>query len=118
LLDFGIAKLLASHNPEPPTILPDGSKFLTPDYASPEQILGSPITTVSDVYSLGIILYEILAGRRPYYFGQCSGEDLRNKISDVTIPPPSSTLRQESQTREFPPKHSTSATLSREARKV
>ncbi|HKH46228.1 MAG TPA: tetratricopeptide repeat protein [Thermoanaerobaculia bacterium] len=93
LLDFGIAKLLASHNPEPPTILPDGSKFLTPDYASPEQILGLPITTVSDVYSLGIILFELLAGQRPYYFGQCSGAELRQRISEVAITPPSEAFR-------------------------
>jgi tetratricopeptide (TPR) repeat protein len=68
LLDFGIAKLL---NPElfqsiavtGPTI-----RLMTPEYASPEQVRGDPITTSSDIYSLGVMLYELLTGRRPYKF--------------------------------------------------
>ena len=67
LLDFGIAKLL---NPElaDATLAPTGNhgKPMTPGYASPEQVTGRPITTASDVYSLGVLLYELLAGRRPY----------------------------------------------------
>ena len=68
LLDFGIAKLLDTN--------PDGTeadtrtelRVLTPEYAAPEQIRGDPITTATDVYALGAVLYELLAGRRAHRF--------------------------------------------------
>ncbi len=65
LLDFGIAKLLAPGDRET-TLTQTGQRVLTPDYASPEQVRGEPITVTSDVYSLGVVLYELLAGQRPY----------------------------------------------------
>jgi non-specific serine/threonine protein kinase/serine/threonine-protein kinase len=67
LLDFGLAKLLRRDEDGPgdgptETALP----LLTPDYASPEQVRGEHITTATDIYSLGVVLYELLTGRRPY----------------------------------------------------
>ncbi len=66
LLDFGIAKLLETDGPADVTAV-DRQRF-TPDYASPEQVRGEPITTVSDVYALGALLYELLAGGSPHRF--------------------------------------------------
>ena len=68
LLDFGIAKLLDT---EAITRLGDaGATPMTYQYASPEQVMGEPITTASDVYSLGVRLYELVTGRLPYRRGQ------------------------------------------------
>lgn len=67
LLDFGIAKILDHKRVQQTVAVTQaGDRLLTPDHASPEQILGRPVTTASDVYSLGILLYELLGGRRPY----------------------------------------------------
>jgi serine/threonine-protein kinase len=66
LLDFGIAKLLTEGEANETELTRMGGRALTPDYASPEQIAGDTITTASDVYSLGVILYELLTGERPY----------------------------------------------------
>lgn len=63
LLDFGIARLLDPELDE--TVTGTGSRPLTPAYAAPEQLRGEPITTAADVYALGVVLYELLAGRRP-----------------------------------------------------
>ena len=68
LLDFGIAKFVhpADVYPMPNAATEMSGRALTPDYASPEQISGDNISTASDVYSLGVVLYELLAGSRPY----------------------------------------------------
>lgn len=64
LLDFGISKLVSQDIDEMQT--QTEFRALTPAYASPEQIRGEPISTASDIYSLGVILYELLTGKRPY----------------------------------------------------
>ena len=79
LLDFGIAKLLAAE-PETSDTTQTIARRLTPEYASPEQLRGDAITTVSDVYSLGVLLYVLLTGRRPYRVPTRTFEELTNAV--------------------------------------
>ena len=65
LLDFGVAKLLSSEPGSSP-LTQTADRMMTPEYASPEQIRGDNITTSSDVYALGVLLYELLAGKQPF----------------------------------------------------
>ncbi len=85
LLDFGIAKLLSQDaldgSSQPTTV---GSRPLTPEYASPEQIQGQALSTVSDVYSLGVLLYKLLTGQRPNPPGHSARAP--QDTEDVTVP--------------------------------
>jgi serine/threonine protein kinase len=65
LLDFGIAKLLEPDQTGETELTLNGFGAMTPNYASPEQVRGEMITTGSDVYSLGVLLFELLTGERP-----------------------------------------------------
>ncbi len=77
LLDFGIAKLLQSEA-DGDELTRDGQRAMTPDYAAPEQLRGEPVSTATDVYSLGVLLYQLLAGRHPTARPQASAvESLR-----------------------------------------
>ncbi len=83
LLDFGIAKLLqpegaAETAPETGTLM----RLMTPEYASPEQVRGRRITTASDVYSLGVVLYELLSGRQPYRVTTGDPEEIIRVVCD------------------------------------
>jgi serine/threonine protein kinase/tetratricopeptide (TPR) repeat protein len=91
LLDFGIAKML--HGDISTTSITQtmtGMRMLTPDYASPEQIRGEAITTATDVYSLGVLLFELLTGRAPYAFPSGSILEVQRVICETEPPPPSS----------------------------
>ncbi len=70
LLDFGIAKLLNPALGRVEVLTRPTMRIMTPEYASPEQVRGEVVGTRSDVYSLGVLLYELLCGRRPYHFAK------------------------------------------------
>jgi serine/threonine-protein kinase len=83
LLDFGIAKLIPEGPASETQLTLLGGRALTPDYASPEQIAGEPLSTSSDVYSLGVVLYELLTGVRPYRLKRDSRGALEDAILSV-----------------------------------
>ncbi len=80
LLDFGIAKLLHPDTIGAAPVTAAARRLMTPRYASPEQVQGEAMTTASDVYSLGVVLYELLTGRRPYRIESDLETDIREVI--------------------------------------
>ncbi|MEY2519688.1 MAG: eukaryotic-like serine/threonine-protein kinase, partial [Verrucomicrobiota bacterium] len=80
LLDFGIAKLIEGQDAFTQMQTLPGA--MTPDYASPEQVRGEAMTTSTDVYSLGVLLYEILTGQRPYRLKTRSPDEIARAITD------------------------------------
>jgi eukaryotic-like serine/threonine-protein kinase len=93
LLDFGIAKIMdAEHFPRSiePTVT--AMRLMTPEYASPEQIRGEAITTASDVYSLGVLLYYLLTGHLPYRLSSRSPHEMARAICEIEPEKPSTAV--------------------------
>jgi tetratricopeptide (TPR) repeat protein len=94
LLDFGIAKLLdPSADGAPMALTAAGARLMTPDYASPEQVRGEPITTATDVYSLGAVLYELLTGQRAHNVEASSADEIEKEICSQEPKKPSTVAR-------------------------
>lgn len=106
LLDFGIAKL---QNPGlsgvPFPVTRSSLRVMTPEYASPEQIRGEPLSTTSDVYSLGVVLYELLAGCRPREFDSVDAGEVARRLTeqDTTRPSTAASLGAVADTRATTP---------------
>lgn len=93
LLDFGIAKLMLPELLRVESVhTVAGGSLMTPDFASPEQVREEPLTTATDVYSLGVLLYRLLCGRPPYRFADRSPRTIDEVISTVEPPAPSTRL--------------------------
>jgi eukaryotic-like serine/threonine-protein kinase len=94
LLDFGIAKILdPATGPAEPTL--NMMRMLTPEYASPEQVRGEVVTTASDVYSLGVVLFRLLTGQHPFRAQTQSPDEILLATRDAEPPRPSTAARWE-----------------------
>jgi eukaryotic-like serine/threonine-protein kinase len=90
LLDFGVAQLLEDDTPADRQLTRQLGRPVTPDYAAPEQLGTQPVGTAADVYSLGIVLFELLTGQRPYHVSHHSATTLQDAVLHAVVPAVSS----------------------------
>ncbi len=98
LLDFGIAKILDENGAGKHAVTMTAFQVLTAGYASPEQVRGETITTASDVYSLGVVLYELLTGESPYRVPKSSSHEITRAVCEEEPLRPSTIARQKEET--------------------
>jgi len=91
LLDFGLAKLLEP-DPRGEVKTLRGERAMTPEYASPEQVRGEPVTTATDVYQLGLLLHELLTGRRAHRLSSHTPIEIERVVCNTVTPAPSSAI--------------------------
>ena len=89
LLDFGLAKLLDPGSAPDQLLTRPGHRWMTPEYAAPEQIRGEPITTLTDVYQLGAVLYQLVTGRLPFGAQTSSPREIEDAVLSAAPRPPS-----------------------------
>ncbi|MDA8020542.1 MAG: serine/threonine-protein kinase [Thermoanaerobaculia bacterium] len=98
LLDFGIAKVLHPvAAPAQVDVTATWQRMLTPQYASPEQVRGNLVTTASDIYSLGVLLFELLTGRYPFSFARRSPQEIERILTEEEPPRPSAVVLTDSE---------------------
>lgn len=93
LLDFGIAKLLVDGSAQETELTHALGRAMTPDFASPEQIAGGSVGAASDIYSLGVLLYQLACGRRPFHSKARGQHRLQELLQSSDPPPPSLACR-------------------------
>ena len=92
LLDFGIARLLQAGDAAESPVTMLEQRVMTPEYASPEHLRGEPVTTASDVYSLGVVLYRLLTGQLPHRLKAQSAEDMARTVGQTEPQRPSAVV--------------------------